>query len=67
MKPYVRTKQRPPKGTRCDCHVGVSSGHEPSVLRCTELATVELKGGALSWETWACESCAAKLEAKGTP
>lgn len=62
-RPYVRTKKRPPSGTRCDSHVGVDpESRAPRLLRCPNQATVEFKGGPLPFETWVCESCAKVLE-----
>lgn len=65
IPPLIRQKRKPPMAARCDAMIGCDSqGHAPTLLRCPELATVEMKGGGLPFETWLCESCAMALEAK---
>jgi hypothetical protein len=69
-KPYARQRRKPPKGSRCDAHVGVdAASHQPRVRGCPNEATVELKGGLFPWETWVCEEHAKWLEenAPGAP
>lgn len=66
--PYVRQNRKPPKGERCDAHIGVDphASQTPTLLRCTNLATVEFKGGPLPFETWLCESCAENIEKRAS-
>lgn len=64
-RPYRRMKRKPPKGTRCDMSIGADyTRKQPTVVRCSALATVEFKGGPLGWETWVCDEHAKALENK---
>lgn len=58
-----RNKRKPPKGARCDATIGADySRHAPTIKRCTEMATVEMKGGPFGHEAWFCEDCAKAIE-----
>lgn len=48
---------RPPKGTRCDFHVGASldSLGAPVLIRCPNEATVSALASEAASEVWVCE------------
>lgn len=54
---YRKTPHAPPEGEWCDCQTSTDDG----VKSCPNLATVELKGGPFSFETWVCQGCAEHL------
>jgi hypothetical protein len=67
MTPLTRTKGKPPANALCDAHVTAVrsyTGHAPTVVPCKNPATREYTGGGMTFETWLCQWCGDKIEAK---